>query len=65
MSANVNEKPRSCDSSTTAPYVITIVSRKGRRVTWRRFATRSGALVELRLLHARGIERALTEGLAP
>jgi hypothetical protein len=42
---------------------VTIPSKRGdKRVTWRKFASRAGALVEARLLHTRGIIGARVEG---
>ena len=48
-------------SAKDTPFAVTIKSKRG-RVTWRRFASRAGALAELRLLHAKGIEHARVEG---
>ena len=48
------------DSSTL--WRVVIASRTGRRIVWRRFGSRAGALAEARLLHARGIGHAIVEG---
>jgi hypothetical protein len=52
------------DSTSPTPWRVVVTSRRGREITWQRFASRAGALAEVRLLHVRGVAHARAEGPA-
>jgi hypothetical protein len=72
MSANKTQRPAgdgpkaqsegNDSTKDSTPWAVIVRGKRGGQITWRRFASRAGALAELRLLHGRGVKSAYVEG---